>query len=105
MDKLKILTNKIPKLLKNKYTITLLFFSFWILLIDDYNLIKQYRLQKNIKTLKEQKNYYLNEIEKDSTELHHLKNNIEEQEKFARERFLMKKKNEDVFIIRDKHNE
>ena len=105
MDKLKTLTKNIPKLLKNKYTITLVLFSFWILLIDDYNLLKQYKLQKDIKKLKEQKEYYLYEIEKDSTELYHLQNTKEEQERFARERFLMKKKNEDVFIIRKKNDE
>ena len=105
MDKLKTLTKNIPKLLKNKYTITLILFSFWILLIDDYNLLKQHKLQKDIKKLKEQKEYYLYEIEKDSTELYHLQNTKEEQERFARERFLMKKKNEDVFIIRKTNDE
>jgi len=105
MDKLKTLTKNIPKLLKNKYTITLVLFLFWILLIDDYNLLKQHKLQKDIKELKEQKEYYLYEIEKDSTELYHLQNTKEEQERFARERFLMKKKNEDVFIIRKKNDE
>ncbi len=105
MDKLKTLTKNIPKLLKNKYTITLILFSFWILLIDDYNLLKQYKLQKDIKKLKEQKEYYLYQIEKDSTELYHLQNTKEEQERFARERFLMKKKNEDVFIIRKTNDE
>lgn len=105
MDKLKTLTKNIPKLLKNKYTITLILFSFWILIIDDYNLLKQYKLQKDIKKLKEQKEYYLYQIEKDSTELYHLQNTKEEQERFARERFLMKKKNEDVFIIRKTNDE
>ena len=42
------------------------------------------------------------EINKDSTELYHLQNTKEEQERFAREKFLMKKDNEDVFIVRDK---
>ena len=41
------------------------------------------------------------EIKSDSTELSRLKNDSEKQEKFAREKFLMKKDNEDVFIIRE----
>ena len=42
-------------------------------------------------------------LKKDSTELYNLKNNPEAQEKFAREKFLMKKDNEDIFIIKDKN--
>ena len=45
---------------------------------------------------------YKEEIEKDSTKIYNLNNNPEEQERFARERFLMKKENEDLFIIREK---
>lgn len=105
MNKVKNFTNNIPKPFKNKYLITLIFFGFWIIFIDDYNLIKQYQLQKNVKDLENQKTYYLSEIEKDSTELYHLQNTKEEQERFAREKFLMKKDNEDVFIIRSKKNE
>lgn len=102
---MKNLTSNLPRPFKNKYIITLLFFSFWILFIDDYNLIKQYKLQKDVEKLENKKAYYLFEIKKDSTELYHLKNTKEEQEKFAREKFLMKKENEDIFIIRSKRNE
>jgi hypothetical protein len=102
MNKVKKFINNVPKPFKNKYLITLISFSFWIIFIDDYNLIKQYQLQKNIEELKIQKTYYTTEIEKDSTEFYHLKNTKKEQERFAREKFLMKKDNEDVFIIRVK---
>ena len=105
MDKVKNFINRIPRPFKNKYIITLVLFIFWIVFIDDYNLIKQYKLQKNINVLEDQKSYYLNKIKKDSLELYMLKNDKEAQEKFAREKFLMKKKNEDVFIIRKKENE
>jgi len=105
MEKFKSLIRNIPKPFKNKYIITLVLFTCWIIFIDDYNLIKQYQLQKNVKGLENQKAYYLSEIEKDSTELYHLQNTKEAQEKFAREKFLMKKENEDVFIIRSKKDE
>ena len=105
MEKLKNLIHNIPKPFKNKYIITLVFFTFWIVFIDDYNLIKQYQLQKNVKALESQKEYYLSKIKEDSTELYHLQNTKEAQEKFAREKFLMKKENEDVFIIRSKKDE
>ena len=58
-------------------------------------------MKNNVDDLKEQKEFYISEIKSDSTELFKLKNNSEEQEKFAREKFLMKKDNEDIFIIRE----
>ena len=105
MYKINKLIKKIPKPLKNKYLITLLAFSFWIFFIDDYNLIKQYQLQKDIDQLKNQKKYYINEIKKDSMQFYRIKYTNEEQEKFAREKFLMKKEEEDIFIIRKMKNE
>ena len=105
MGRIRNIINRIPKPLKNKYILTLVFFAFWIIFIDDYNLIKQHQLQKNVDNLEDQKEYYLSEINKDSTKLYHLQNTKEEQERFAREKFLMKKDNEDVFIIREKKNE
>ena len=105
MERIKKILNKIPSPLKNKYMITLLFFGLWITLIDDYNLIEQYQLQKNIQNLQYQKAYYISEIKKDSINLNQLQKNKKEQEKFAREKFLMKKDNKDVFIIRTKKNE
>ena len=105
MERIKKIFDKIPKPLKNKYILTLVFFTFWIIFIDDYNLIKQHKLQNDVDALETQKEYYNSEITKDSTILYHLQNTKEEQEKFAREKFLMKKDNEDVFIIRTKKNE
>ena len=105
MEKVKHFIHNIPKPFKNKYIITLFAFAFWIIFIDDYNLIKQYQLQKNINNLQKQKAYYLSEIENDSIELYHLQNTKEKQERFAREKFLMKKENEDLFIIRKRKNE
>ena len=105
MNKVRDFIQIIPKPFKNKYIITLIIFTFWITFIDDYNLIKQYQLQKNITEIKAQKLYYLNKIKSDSSRLHDLKNSNKEQEKFAREKFLMKKENEEIFIIRNKTNE
>ncbi len=101
MFKLKHLINRIPSPLKNKYLITVILFIIWITALDDYNLINQKRIINNIKEMQEQKKFYLTEIEKDSIELYQLQNNPEAQEKFAREKFLMRKKNEDIFIIRE----
>ena len=105
MDRLRNIINLLPKPLRNKYLILLLLFIFWIIFLDDYNLINQNKMKNNVDDLKEQKEFYISEIKSDSTELSNLKNDSEEQEKFAREKFLMKKDNEDIFIIRESEDE
>ena len=59
-------------------------------------------MKQELNQLKKQEEFYKSEIEKDSTMLYNLNNDAQEQERFARERFLMKKENEDLFIIREK---
>jgi len=105
MKKVKEYYERIPQPLRNKYILTILFFVFWIVFLDDYNLITQNQLQNEVEELEYQKDYYTTHIKQDSTELYHLRNTTEKQEKFAREKFLMKKDNEEVFILRDKKND
>ena len=105
MDRIKNIIEKLPKPLKNKYLILFLFFILWIIFIDDYNLINQSKIKSKVEDLKKQKEFYITEIKSDSTELYKLQNDPDEQEKFAREKFLMKKENEEIFIIREKQNE
>ena len=101
---LKNLYEKIPSYLKNKYVIIITLFIIWIVFLDNYNLIRQSKIKKEIKQLEENKNFYSKEIKKDSTEYHELLNSDEKKEKFAREKFLMRKENEDVYIIRKKND-
>jgi len=103
MDRIKDIIKKLPKPLRNKYLILFLFFILWIIFLDDYNLINQRKIKNTVDDLKSQKEFYINEIKSDSTELYQLKNDPTKQEKFAREKFLMKKENEDIFIIREKN--
>ena len=102
MDRLRNIINLLPKPIRNKYVITSFLFIFWILFLDDYNLINQNKRNIENDKLKEKKEFLSSEIKKDSTELSNLKNDSSKQEKFAREKFKMKKDNEDLFIIRKK---
>lgn len=104
MTYLKNLYEKIPSYLKNKYAIIISLFIIWIVFFDNYNLIRQSKIKKEIKQLEENKKFYSKEIKKDSTEYHELLNSDEKKEKFAREKFLMRKENEDVYIIRKKND-
>jgi cell division protein DivIC len=105
MDRIQDIIKKLPKPLRNKYLILFLLFILWVVFIDDYNLINQSKINNTVDDLKIQKEFYISEIKSDSTELYKLQNDPAEQERFAREKFLMKKENEDIFIIREKENE
>ena len=105
MDRIQNIIKKLPKPLRNKYLVLFLLFILWIIFIDDYNLINQSKIKNTVNDLKSQKEFYIAEIKSDSTELYKLQNDPAEQERFAREKFLMKKENEDIFIIREKENE
>ena len=105
MDRIQDIIKKLPKPLRNKYLILFLLFILWVVFIDDYNLINQSKIKNTVDDLKSQKEFYITEIKSDSIELYKLQNDPAEQERFAREKFLMKKENEDIFIIREKENE
>ena len=105
MDRIQDIIKKLPKPLRNKYLILFLLFILWVVFIDDYNLINQSKIKNTVDDLKSQKEFYITEIKSDSTELYKLQNDPAVQERFAREKFLMKKENEDIFIIREKENE
>ena len=104
MKQINELIDKIPNYLKNKYLIAVVLFIVWITFFDNFNIIKQSKIKKNIKQLEENKKFYIQEITKDSTEYYDLLNDAEKREKFAREKFLMKKEDEDVYIIRKKND-
>ena len=105
MDRIQDIIKKLPKPLRNKYLILFLLFILWVVFIDDYNLINQSKIKNTVDDLKIQKEFYIKEIKSDSTELYKLQNDPAEQERFAREKFLMKKENEDIFIIREREKE
>ena len=102
VKRIKDLYQKLPAPLRNKYLITFIVFLVWIFFIDKFDIITQIKMNKEFKQLKQQQEFYKEEIEKDSTKIYNLNNNPEEQERFARERFLMKKENEDLFINKRK---
>ena len=105
MERIQDIIKALPKPLRNKYLIFFILFIFWIIFLDDYSLINQNQIKSKVDDLKDQKEFYITEFKKDSTELFNLKNDSSKQEKFAREKFLMKKDNEDLFIIREKEDE
>jgi cell division protein DivIC len=90
---------KIFSILSNKYVITLAIFAVIILFTDHNNLFEQWDRKQELKKLQIKKAYYEEEIEKTKGKLADLSNNAAALEKFAREKFYMKRDNEDVFVI------
>ena len=90
--------------LKNKYVLSMLFFIIWIAFFDDNNFIVQYRYKKKLAELREDENYYKSEIDKNKRDLYYLTSSKKNLERYAREKFLMKKPNEDIFIFVDENN-
>lgn len=84
---------------KNKYFITSVLFIVWVAFFDQNNLVERMQNNKELKQLEEDKIYYRAKIKENAERLYELKTNNENLEKFAREQYLMKKENEDVFVI------
>ncbi len=93
------LHNILKALVRNKYLITIVFFVLWTALIDSYSMYDRRRLKKNLESLTAEKKFLEKKIKQDSIYLHELKTNKSNLEKFAREKYLMKKDNEDLFVI------
>lgn len=87
------------KILKNKYFLTTIGIVVWLLFFDKNDIFTQSELINKLNKLKDERSYYIEEIEKSKREITELKTNKESLERFAREKYLMKKDNEDVFVI------
>lgn len=92
---------KILNILLNKYLITTAAFVVWLLFFDSNNMIMQQDLKSKLNDLKEEKQFYLDEIRNDSILTRQLLTDTSALEKFAREKYLMKKEGEDVFLMID----
>ena len=86
------------KFLVNKYTVVMLFFVAWMLFLDNYSYLDHRLLNKELNELEDNKTYYQDEIKKDKTQIKKFKN-PSEIEKYAREKYFMKKDSEDIYII------
>ena len=94
--------NKLPPFLRNFYSLTIIVFVVWMLFFDSNDWISRYKMSAKLRQLENEKEYYeekIVEVEKDQAEL---MGNRELLEKYAREKYLMKKETEDIFIIQVK---
>lgn len=87
------------KYLHNKYFYTGLFFTVWMLFFDQESMLQQYRLSDVLSGLNNQKAYYEAEISQTEEAIKTLENDSVSLERYAREKYYMKKSNEDVYVI------
>lgn len=86
------------KFLSNKYVWVLCFFFTWMIFLDNYSYFDHRILDQQIEDLEDNATYYKEEIKKDQQNIKQLKNS-EQIEKYAREKYYMKKDSEDIYII------
>lgn len=93
---------KFLNLLKSKYFIVIVVLISWLMYFDKNDVFTQYELVQKCNKLNTEKEYYISEIEKNKTEINELENNSKNLETFAREKYLMKKDSEEVFVFTSK---
>lgn len=83
----------------NKYLITGIAFAAWMLFFDRNDMPLQVKRIRQLQHLERSEQLLTRNIEDAKKELELLKTNPQTLEKYARERYLMKKDNEDLFIV------
>lgn len=86
-------------LLRNKYVLTTLVFLVWLGFFDQNNFVDRISLSNRNRELKRQKEFLQKEIKENMENMEELRSSPEKLEKFAREQYMMKRADEDLFII------
>ncbi|MEX0884774.1 MAG: septum formation initiator family protein [Cyclobacteriaceae bacterium] len=90
---------KYLKYTKNFYFIFTVLFIIWMVFIDTNDIVSHFKLRSKLNELEKQKEFYQERKEKIKADREELMSNYKLLEKFARERYLMKRKTEDLYVI------
>ncbi|GGW31000.1 FtsB family cell division protein [Arenibacter certesii] len=82
----------------NMYVLVLTAFLIWMVFFDTNSLLIHWELKKEIRNLEKQREFLQEEISRDKKIIEKL-SDPEELEKFAREQYYLKKKNEEIYLI------
>ena len=91
---------RLPSWLKNKYLLTGVFFAIWMVFFDPKDILSDLERRNKLNELQTSELHLKGQISDAKKELDLLKNNAQSIEKYAREKYLMKKDNEDLFIVK-----
>jgi cell division protein FtsB len=90
---------RVIELFQNKYFLCAFAFVVWMLFFDRNDMLSQYEYSSEVQKLETEKAFYEKETAQVRKDLNELTTNLKMAEKFAREKYFMKKDNEDVFVI------
>ncbi len=85
----------------NKYLLALTLFLGWLIFFDENSFLHQLKLQSELNTLTSKREYYIQKLSDIKTDKNQILSNKETVEKFARENYFMKRKDEDLYLIKD----
>ncbi len=83
----------------NRYTFSISAFVVWMLFFDESNFFTQRERRSELQELNRKIDYYQTQVDQTRQELKNLQNDPAMLEKYAREKYFMKRDNEEVFII------
>ena len=101
--KIIIIFDEMKKLLKNKYILTLLIFGIWMIFFDQNSYLSQRKINKELNQLEARKKVYINQNELLKVQRENLLGSFDNLEKLAREKYLMKRDDEDVYLVEVKN--
>ena len=94
--------SRLFKIIKNKYLIAVVAFLLMVLFSPRNNFLYYLKLNKQLKELESRKQFLEEEIRSDSIRYSELEKSMEAAEKFGREKYMMKRENEDIYVIKEK---
>ena len=98
-EPVKKLVDRIPQRLRNRYGLAVLVLVGWIAIFDRNDIWTTWKNHRELGKMEEQQEWYTAEITRTKGQLAEIHNDKDLLEKFARERYLMKRDNEDIFVL------
>jgi cell division protein DivIC len=92
--------SKIPSWLKNKFLLAGIFFLVWMIFFDDKDIASSVEKKQKLGELQKSETHFTQQIVENQQELDLLRTNAQTIETYAREKYMMKKDNEDLFIVK-----
>lgn len=99
MQVLQNMYEKIPGPLRSRYALVVYAFLIWLLFFDAFNLLYRWELYQELQQARQQKHFYQSEMKEIRADLNALMTDTSTLERFAREKYLMKRPSEDLFVI------
>jgi len=92
---------KLRRILLNKYFVVLVVFGVFVTFFDEHSLIHRWESYRKISRMEDELKFYQDEIKATKQKKIELQSSDANLEKFAREHYFMKRRNEDIFIIKE----